>query len=113
MGYTVFKKLAQKLSADREKFNSSATNPITVDFDNQKKEFLNKLTHSALNMFEHQSDVKKFTQLVLSDPENKSHNEIVEKLFTQGVIDFDDDVKLMELSDNSRFLRDLGLTEEI
>lgn len=112
MGYMVFKKLAQKLSAQREKNSSVAMNPIVVDFDNRKREFLNKLTCSALNLYERQSDIKKFTQLALSDPENESHNEIVDELFNKGVIDFDDDVKLMELSDNSRFLRDLGLTEE-
>ena len=112
MGYMVFKKLAQKLSAQREKQFSPATNPITVNFDGNKNEFLNKLTHSVLNLYERQSDIKKFTKLALSDPENDSHNEIVEELFTQGVIDFDDDVKLMELSDNSRFLRDLGLIKD-
>lgn len=112
VGYTVFKKLAQKLSQEREKKFSPASNPITVDFENRQNEFLNKLTHSALNLYERQADIKKFTNLVLSDPENDSHNKIVEELFKDELNSFDDDAKLLELSDNSRFLRDLGLTQE-
>ena len=56
-------------------------------------------------------DVRNFTKLALSNPENQSHNEIMDELFSQGVIDPSDDEKLMELSNNSRFLRDLGLIE--
>ena len=31
--------------------------------------------------------------------------------FSKGIIDASDDEKLLELSDNSRFLRDLGLID--
>ena len=107
----MFKKLAQKLSLEREKHNSVATNPLSVDFDDRRSVFLNKLTKTAVNLYERNCDVINFTKLALSNPENQSHNEIMDELFSQGVIDPSDDEKLMELSNNSRFLRDLGLIE--
>lgn len=107
----MFKKLAQKLSLEREKHNSVATNPLSVDFDNKKSIFLNKLTKTAVNLYERNCDIKNFTKLALSNPENNSHNEIMNQLFSKGVVDPTDDERLMELSDNSRFLRELGLIE--
>ena len=111
MGNLVFKKLAQKLSDERERLSSVAINPIVVDFDNRKNLFLNKMSENAVKLYEHQSDVKKFTNLVLSDPENKSHNKLVDALFSHGLVSNEDDEKLLELSDNTRFLRDLGLID--
>lgn len=107
----MFKKLAQKLYAERLKKSNAAINPLDVDFDDRKKSFLNKLTQSALNMYEKQTDIKKFSKLVLSDPENKSHDRLMQALFEQGVIDPLEDEKLEELSDNTKFLRDLGLLD--
>lgn len=111
MGYMMFKKLAQRLSAEREKQSCVATNPITVDFESRQKIFLNKMTKSAVEMYERQADVKKFTKLALSDPENKTHNKLVEALFSHGIVNVEDDEKLIELSDNRRFLKDLGLVD--
>ncbi len=107
----MFKKLAQKLTLEREKHNSVATNPLSVDFDSKKSVFLNKLTKTAVNLYERNCDIKNFTKLALSDPENNSHDEIMTQLFSKGVVDPSDDERLMELSENSRFLRDLGLIE--
>lgn len=108
----MFKKLAQKLYSEREKRSSAAINPMEVDFDSRKKVFLNKLTQSAVNLYERQNDIKNFSKLVLSNPENNSHNQIVDELFSKGIIDPFEDEKLLELSDNSRFLRDLGLLDD-
>lgn len=107
----MFKKLAQKLIQEREKRSGAATNPLEVDFDNRKHVFLNKLTKSAVDMYERKCDIRNFSKLVLSNPENTSHNRLVDELFKQGVIDPADEEKLFELSDNSRFLRDLGLLD--
>lgn len=104
MGYMVFKKLAQKLVQEREKQTSRSTNPIE-----DKNVFLNKMTHSALNLYERKCDVNNFSKLVLSDPENDSHNRIMDELFASGVKDPFEESKLTQLSDNKRFLRDLGL----
>ena len=62
-------------------------------------------------MYERNCDIKNFSKLVLSNPENDSHNKIMDELFSRGVVDPSDDERLLELSDNSRFLRDLGLIE--
>lgn len=107
----MFKKLAQKLSKERKKYSNVATNPLDVDFEGKKSIFLDKLTKTAVNIYERNCDVKNFSKLVLSDPENNSHNRIMDELFSEGVVDASDDEKLLELSDNTRFLRDLGLTD--
>lgn len=107
----MFKKLVQKLHSEKLKRSNAAINPLEVDFDDRKKEFLNKLTKNAVNMYERQHDIKNFSKLVLSDPENQSHNDIVDELFSKGIIDPLEDEKLLKLSDNSRFLRDLGLLD--
>lgn len=107
----MFKKLAQKLTKARKNFSNVATNPLDVDFESKKSIFLDKLTKTAVNIYERNSDVKNFSKLVLSNPENNSHNKIMEELFSKGVVDASDDEKLLELSDNTRFLRDLGLTD--
>lgn len=108
----MFKKLAQKLIQERQKHSNAATNPLNVDFDDKKKLFLNKLTKSTVDMYERHCDVKNFSRLVLSDPENNSHDRLMNELFAQGVIDPAEDEKLLKLSDNSRFLRDLGLLDD-
>lgn len=105
----MFKKLAQKLAQDRERHTSLATNPLSVDFEGRKNVFLNKMTHSALDMYERKCDIKHFSQLVTSNPENQSHNRIMDELFASGVKDPFSDEELLELSANKRFLQDLGL----
>ena len=107
----MFKKLAQKLITERQKRSNAAIDPISSDFDVRKKIFLNKMTHDALKMYERQTDISNFSKLVLSDPENTSHNRLMDALFREGVIDPFEDKKLEELSDNSKFLRDLGLLD--
>lgn len=107
----MFKKLAKKLYSEREKRFNAAINPLEVDFEDRKNEFLNKLTKNAINLYERQTDIKNFSKLVLSDPDNNSHNEIVDKLFSKGIIDPLEDEQLFDLSDNKRFLRDLGLLD--
>lgn len=111
LGEKMFKKLAQKLILERERRSSAAINPLEVDFDDRKKDFLKKLTNSAINMYERNCDIKNFSKLVLSDPKNTSHDRLMSELFRQGVIDPLEDEKLMQLSDNRKFLRDLGLTD--
>ena len=108
----MFKKLAQKLSLEREKKSNTAINPIDVDFDERKGIFLKNMTQNALKMYEKNCDIKNFSKLVLSNPENTSHNELVDELFKKGTTDPFEDEKLFELSNNKRFLRDLGLLDD-
>lgn len=75
-----------------------------------KKFFFEKFIKHALNLYERKTDVNNFTRLALSDPENTSHNQIVDELFgKEGVVDPFSEDALFSLSDNERFLKDLGL----
>ena len=107
----IFKKLAQKLNTRKVKNIAGMINPVDVDFDAPKNEFLNTLTKDVLKMYEKKCDIKNFSSLVLANPENLSHNEMVEKLFDSGVIDPFEDDKLQHLADNAKLLRDLGLSD--
>ena len=108
----LFKQLSEKLSTKGKKVsNQGMIKPIDVNFDIAKNEFLDNLTKHAVKLYEKKCDIKNFSKLVLSNPENTSHNELVEELFQKGVIDPLEDEKLEKLADNSRFLRDLGLLE--
>ena len=66
---------------------------------------------SFLYFYEKQCDIKNFTKLVLSDPENTSHNKIVEDLFKSGAKDPLENEKLTQLAENSKLLKDLGLLD--
>ena len=60
----MFKKLAQKLNLEKKKHSSAAINPLDVDFEGRKSVFLDKLTRTAVNMYERKCDIKncnKFT----------------------------------------------------
>lgn len=67
------------------------------------------ISNKALQMYEHELDVKKFTKLAVSDPENTSHNEMVEELFSKGIVDVFEDSTIAALSSNKSLLDDLGL----
>ncbi|MBQ8458690.1 hypothetical protein IJ541_01155 [bacterium] len=104
----MFKKLAQQLKAkNTEKSYFPMTSPLESDLKNS---FLKSLSKHALNLYERKTDIKNFTKLVLSDPENNSHNEIVKELIKNNKIaDPLSDETLFELSENSKFMKDLGL----
>lgn len=80
----IFDMLAQKLNIKNSKHQiAGATNPIE---ENSGNEFLNTMSKHALKLYEKQCDIKNFTKLALSDPENTSHNERVEQLLKDGVL---------------------------
>ncbi len=75
-----------------------------------KQSLLKKLTQKALNLYERRLDVKNFTQLALSNPENTDHVQIVEDLINNAKIsDIISNKSVENLLDNEKFLRDLGL----
>lgn len=102
----MFKKLAEKLKSDNwSKQFSTVTSPL-----NAEDEFLKTQSKHALNLYERQTDINNFKKLVLSDPENDSHNQIVDQLFKeQGIENPFSDEAIFRLSENKRFLEDLGL----
>lgn len=108
----LFKKLSEKLGTKSKKVvNNGMIKPIDVNFDLSKNEFLDGLSKRAVKLYEKQHDIKKFSRLVLSDPENDSHNKLVDELFNSGTLDPLEDEKLEKLADNKKFLRDLGLLD--
>lgn len=107
----MFKKLAKQLKTQNdEKSYSPMSSPVSSLREETKNSFLKRWSFHALNLYERKTDINNFTRLVLSNPENKSHNKIVDQLFgEEGVIDPFEEDKLFALSENERFLKDLGL----
>jgi len=104
----LFHMLAQKLNIRKQNPNNSFEG-ATCPFSDTGNEFMNKMSKHALKLYERQCDVKNFTKLALSDPENTSHNELVEKLLKENVIDPLSDEVIAQLSNNEDLLDDLGL----
>lgn len=106
----MFRKLVSKLNGqNKQKAVQGMTNPISQDFEPLKNDFLDGLSKRAVEMYEKQCDIKNFSKLVTSNPENTSHIEMMQERFKNGVVDPFEDEKLAELADNEKFLKDLGL----
>ena len=106
----MFKKIAQQLKVSQVKNSPEhVTLPFGKEFLTEKNAFLKDISKKAVDLYEKQSDIKHFSELVLSNPENTSHNEMVEDLFQNGVADPFIDDKLANLANNQKFLKDLGL----
>jgi hypothetical protein len=110
----MFKKLAQKLNTERKREAAvgAVINPIDINFDDRRQAFLNKLSESAVKLYEKEQDVKKFTSLAMSNAEDNSADTLVKELFDNGIVDPLDDKKLTELSFNERFLKELGYKDK-
>lgn len=106
----LFKQLSKKLNLKNKKaLNQGMIKPFDTNFNISRNEFLDNLSKHALKLYEKKCDIKNFTKLVLSDPENTSHNKIVERLLNEGVKDPLEKQKFAELADNKKLLKDLGL----
>ena len=104
----LFDMLAKKLNLGNQGQNTllgAVSNPM-ADTGN---EFMNRMSKHALKLYEKQCDIKNFTKLAMSNPENTSHNELVEKLLKEDVLDPLSDEVIKQLSDNDDLYRDLGL----
>lgn len=108
----LFRKLSEKLNKKSKKLVAGGmTSPVEFGFDVERNEFLDNLSKKALKMYERQTDIKNFSKLVLSDPENQSHVDLYNDLLEKGIVDPLEDEKLEKLADNAKFLKDLGLTK--
>ena len=105
----MFKKLVQQLKTYNKTNTLRATSPFAEEFLTPKNEFLKNLSKRAVELYEKQTDINNFSKLVLSNPENTSHNLLVNNLFENGVADPFVDEKLADLANNQKFLKDLGL----
>ena len=67
------------------------------------------ISNKAMQMYQRELDIKNFTQLVISNPENTSHEKLMEELFSKGVVDVFEDSTVASLSTNKSLIDDLGL----
>ena len=107
----MFKKLAQQLKSVNTK---SSCIPVSKPFGtpkyDAKKSFLDRLSKHALEEYEKKMTIKKYTKLTLSDPDDFSHNDLVDKLFRTGkAVDVTSKSSIKSLSANPKFIKDLGL----
>ena len=107
----MFKKLAKQLkSANDENSCFPMSSPVNSLKEEAKTAFLKGLSKHALNLYERKTDITNFTKLALSNPENTTHNKIVDDLFrSNGTVDPFSEDALFSLSENEKFLKDLGL----
>lgn len=88
------------------------TNPINNPYKKIDENLLideTAISNQALNMYQKEQDIKNFTNLAMSNPEDMSHEEILAGLFDKGVIDPFSQELAGELSQNQRLLDDLAL----
>ena len=102
------------LNSQLEKQNEVSkltTNPIKNPYQKADEGlFIDEtaISNKALNMYEKEMDIKKFNELAMSDPENMSHEEIIENLFNNGVVDPFSDAALSQLVENQQLWDDLA-----
>lgn len=92
--------------------NGVVTNPINNPYRNIDKNLLideTAISNEAINLYQKEQDIKQFTLLAMSNPDDMSHEEIVAGLFDKGVSDLFSDETLEELSVNEKLLEDLEL----
>ena len=93
------------------KLNPARLNTVTNPYSKSQSHYVDKteISLDAIKLFEKDCDIKKFTNIAISNPEDTSHLERMKELFSEGVIDvFEDDV-LEKLLDNTKLLDDLAL----
>lgn len=105
----MFKKLAQQLANNKQTVLRNVTTPI----EKNKSRFLKGLSKYALELYVKKTDVKNFTKLALSDPQDLSHNSMTQNLFQNNntLNPFETEDEISKLSQNEKFLKDLGLDE--
>ncbi len=68
-----------------------------------------EISLNAMQLFQRDLDINKFTKIATSDEEDLSHIDIMQKLFDEGVIDVGDDTILSKLVTNEKLQSDLDL----
>lgn len=88
------------------------TNPINNPYNTDNKNYLideTAISDEAVNLYQKEQDIKQFTNLATSDPDDQSHEEIISQLFGQGVPDLFSNDTFSELASNQNLLNDLEL----
>ena len=86
---------------------NSQKNPYAVN--NNPYVDKTEISRNALELFQKDCDINKFNKIAMSDPEDLSHLEKMNELFSQGVIDVYEDDVLSSLVTNSKLWDDLEL----
>ncbi len=86
-----------------QKYDGFVTSPLDEAKQTECKNLLKSLSERALNLYQKRTDIKKFTKLALSNPDDFSHNELVKEK------ELDEYDLLFDLANNEEFLKDLGL----
>lgn len=68
-----------------------------------------EISANAMQLFQRDLDINKFTKIMTEDPNDNSHLARMKELFDEGVIDVYEDDVLSSLVTNSKLLDDLGL----
>lgn len=102
------------LNTQTEKSNGifGVTNPIKNPYQSVDKGLFideTNISHKAIEMYQKDLDIRNFTNLVMSNPEDVSHNDRVENLLSNGVTDVLDEKTVENLSSNSKLIKDLEL----
>lgn len=66
-----------------------------------------EISSNAMQLFQRDLDINKFTKLATSDPEDKSYINQVKELFDEGIIDVYEDDVLAELVNSTKLWDDL------
>lgn len=97
---------------DTMSISSVVTNPISNPYRNADKSLLideSAISQQAVNLYQKEQDIKQFTLLAMSNPEDLSHEKIISSLFQKGVIDPFSDEAITALSNNDKLLKDITL----
>ena len=92
--------------------SSVVTNPLKSNYQNVDKSLLideTAISNKAIQLYQKEQDIKQFTNLAMSNPEDLSHEDIIANLFDKGVVDPFSDGILGELSQNQKLWNDLAL----
>lgn len=100
----VFKKIVKQLNTEKICVNDNlVSSPFERIKNSVQKNILKSMSEHALNLYQKKTDIKTFTKLALSDPQDLSHNRLAKET---GLDEYD---ILFDLSNNEEFLKDLGL----
>ncbi len=92
--------------------NGIVTNPIKNPYEKIDRNLLideTAISNEAVNLYQKEQDVKQFSALAMSNPEDLSHEQIIANLFEKGVSDLFSNESISELSNNQKLLNDLSL----
>lgn len=100
----MFEKLTGQLKLKKiQNQNCVVSSPIEQLKQSRNKNLLKSMSEYALNLYQRRTEVKNFTKLALSNPDDLSHNELIKEK------ELDEYDILFDLSNNDEFLKDLGL----